>query len=71
MNKISEILPMIKQPIKLKNQSGYGFEQVLRKEMKRVERNELSADVDGAEITSKGESFRTDEPDGRGRIQKS
>jgi arsenate reductase-like glutaredoxin family protein len=43
--KISELLPMLNNPLKsLRKETGYGFEQVLRKEEEKL--NELSKNVD-------------------------
>ena len=71
MEKISEILPKIRQPIKPRNTSGYGFENILRKEMEKLETDELPTVMDGAESESKGKSVRADEPNGRGRVSQS
>jgi arsenate reductase-like glutaredoxin family protein len=43
--KISELLPMLNNPLKsLRKETGYGFEQILRKEEEKL--NELSKNVD-------------------------
>jgi hypothetical protein len=59
MERVSEIIRMSKDPLKaVSKQTGYGFKQVLRKEM---ERNGLSKDVDGNEGTRKGNRLGVNE----------
>jgi len=51
MERVSEIIRMSKNPLKaVSKPTGYGFEQVLRKEMENIG---LSEDVDGNEGTRK------------------